>query len=230
MKESTFMELLNLYIDQQISPEDAARLEDEIQSNARRRLVYQQYCKMHRACTIVLGNYGTTTEAETAAEFRPQARRPAWGYYAAGLAAACVALVAAQVYLRPVRLTAPSAPAAIPVAAAPAADQSVVSVPVRFDVPAARNLGNDNSFEKGLLLRLPAFGKDAPMLVMVDAPTARVSLRPLSISQPAPSATRSSIEQFVFQPEAPALDNPQIFRVRQSTDGKEEMTAYQFQR
>ena len=56
MKESKFIELLNLYIDRQISPEEAARLEEEILHNPRHRRIYQQYCRMHRACTLVLEN------------------------------------------------------------------------------------------------------------------------------------------------------------------------------
>jgi len=49
MKESKFIELLNLYIDQEIAPNDVALLEEEIQSNPERRRVYLQYCRMHRA-------------------------------------------------------------------------------------------------------------------------------------------------------------------------------------
>ena len=50
MKESKFIELLNLYIDQQISPEDAALLEEAILQNPRRRQIYRQYCRMHKDC------------------------------------------------------------------------------------------------------------------------------------------------------------------------------------
>ena len=66
MKESRFIELLNLYIDRQISPEDAALLEEEILQNPGRRHTYSQYCRMHRACTLALDRYTAASEAECA--------------------------------------------------------------------------------------------------------------------------------------------------------------------
>ncbi len=233
MKESTFIELLNLYIDQQISPAEATRLEEEILHNPRRRLVYQQYCKMHRACTIVLGNYGAEAEGETVVEFKPEPRS-AWGYVAAGLAAACIAVVAARVYVQSGKVAAPSLPAAVPVAMAPApvAAPAVESLPVRLNapLPGLRRLGNATSLDQGLVFPLPTYGGNTPSLVMLQTPATRVPLRPLAVTGSPATATPSSIEQFVFQPDAPVLDEPQVFRVRRTADGKEEMTAYQFQR
>ncbi len=233
MKESTFIELLNLYIDQQISPEDAARLEEEILHHPRRRLVYQQYCKMHRACTIVLGNYGTEAEGEPVVAFKP-APRSSWGYVVAGLAAACLAVVLIRVQVQSPKAAGPALPAGVPVAVAPApvAATAVEALPVHLDatLPGLRRLGNAASLDQGLMFPLPTYGRNTPSLVMVQTPATRVPLRPLSVTgSPAP-ATPSSIEQFVFQADAPVLDEPQVFRVRRSADGKEEMTAYQFQR
>ena len=51
MKDQEFIELLNLYLDHEISPADAARLEAEVQSNLPRRALYNQYCRMQKACT-----------------------------------------------------------------------------------------------------------------------------------------------------------------------------------
>ena len=53
MKDSKFIELLNLYLDQQIEPAEAALLEEEIARHPARRQTYQQYCRMHRACTLM---------------------------------------------------------------------------------------------------------------------------------------------------------------------------------
>ncbi len=53
MKDSKFIELLNLYVDQQIEPADAALLEEEILRNPARRRTYQQYCRMHRGCAML---------------------------------------------------------------------------------------------------------------------------------------------------------------------------------
>ncbi len=51
MKESRFIELLNLYVDHQLTPEEASELEREIQRNPQHRHTYQQYCRMQKACT-----------------------------------------------------------------------------------------------------------------------------------------------------------------------------------
>jgi hypothetical protein len=53
MKESRFLELLNLYVDQQIEPRDAELLEQEILRDPARHRTYVQYCRMHRACTML---------------------------------------------------------------------------------------------------------------------------------------------------------------------------------
>ena len=93
MKESEFIELLNLYVDHEIGAEDAVRLEAEVASNPARREVYRQYCRIHKACTLMADQF-----RELAPEAKPlPARRPAlhWAPVtaAAGLAlAACVAV------------------------------------------------------------------------------------------------------------------------------------------
>jgi anti-sigma factor RsiW len=106
MKEPKFIELLNLYLDQQIEPADAALLEEEIARNPARRRIYQQYCRMHRACTTMFeqsspsGSVGVKLAmAAAAADEKIQAfpaprRSYAWIGYGAGLAAAaCGAFV-----------------------------------------------------------------------------------------------------------------------------------------
>jgi hypothetical protein len=54
MKDSRFIELLNLYVDREIAPEDAAALEAEVHRSAARRQLYEQYCRMDRGCTVLL--------------------------------------------------------------------------------------------------------------------------------------------------------------------------------
>lgn len=97
MKDAEFIELLNLYLDHEISPVDAARLEVEVQRSPERRKVYRDYCRMQKAC-MVLAEEAVTAPAvieNNVVSFeRPSSR--AWGFttYATGLcaAAACVAL------------------------------------------------------------------------------------------------------------------------------------------
>ncbi|MBL9213638.1 MAG: zf-HC2 domain-containing protein [Opitutaceae bacterium] len=110
MKDSEFIELLNLYLDHEISADDAARLETEIRSNLERRRVYLQYCKMQQACRVIAADFATAeSESASAADKKvvpfaldsagSAARRRRLQFsYAAGAfaAAACVALIFAS--------------------------------------------------------------------------------------------------------------------------------------
>lgn len=53
MSEREFLDLLNLYLDREITPVDADRLEQEIRSNALRHRTYLQYCRMQRAVRLL---------------------------------------------------------------------------------------------------------------------------------------------------------------------------------
>lgn len=96
MKESKFIELLNLYVDHQISPAEAELLEAEVRSNPGRRRVYREYCQMQKACTALAENFRTDAPANNPkiVEFKPR-RTVGAAAYVGGLvaAAACVALV-----------------------------------------------------------------------------------------------------------------------------------------
>lgn len=106
MKDSRFIELLNLYVDQQLSKEEARELEREITTNPQRAQTYQQYCRMQKACTLLFDqerNQAPNTnllarslsEADRKVIAFPDSRPSRWRsglVYASGLAAAaCVA-------------------------------------------------------------------------------------------------------------------------------------------
>src|SRR5215510_4333714 len=103
MKDSEFIELLNLYLDHEISAADAARLEAEVQSNPSRRRRYQQYCRMQKACKMLAGDFQATADTAAVdpkviafdAEAAAQPRRRSGGYLVAlGTAvAASIAIV-----------------------------------------------------------------------------------------------------------------------------------------
>ena len=57
MKENRFIELLNLYIDRQITATETAELEAELQSNPKRQAVYRQYCQIHTATKQVYASF-----------------------------------------------------------------------------------------------------------------------------------------------------------------------------
>ncbi len=97
MKETKFIELLNLYVDHEISVADAALLEAEIEANPARRRVYRQYCQMQKACTVLTHDFATAAAVSTGNRLQfPVRRRTSqiWTF-ATGLAvaAACVAFV-----------------------------------------------------------------------------------------------------------------------------------------
>lgn len=103
MKENRFIELLNLYIDRQITAEETAELEAELQRNPKRQAVYRQYCQIHSATKQVYASFRASAADNPATEpaqtgvielFESRRRRTHWAYYAGGMAAAaCLALV-----------------------------------------------------------------------------------------------------------------------------------------
>lgn len=103
MKDKEFIALLNLYIDGEISPADAARLETEVRGDPRRHQVYRQYCQMHRAGRILAEEF-RAAEASGARKVAPLAeaagrrRTPALVMFGTLAAAAAVA---ALLVLRP---------------------------------------------------------------------------------------------------------------------------------
>lgn len=101
MKDTRFIELINLYIDRQITPDESAELEAEIQANPRRRQVYHQYCRMHRATKLVYESFRANSDQPAGNRPQPgtiarigRQQRSHWMYVAGGLAAAaCVAFL-----------------------------------------------------------------------------------------------------------------------------------------
>jgi hypothetical protein len=92
MTDQEFIELLNLYVDREITAADAARLEVAVLASPRRRSIYDQYCKMQKACTILAADYGDPDEEGEAVAFPAPAGWRA-GPLLMGLAAACLLAV-----------------------------------------------------------------------------------------------------------------------------------------
>lgn len=141
MKEQRFIELLNLYIDRQISPEETAELEVELQVNPKRRAIYHQYCQIHKATKLVYESFrSVAAEQKTATAGRPgvvelfesRRRRNSWLYYTGGLAAAACLTFAI------VRFSFSTAePASVPVLAAQTRPAEAVAAVAPAAVPAA---------------------------------------------------------------------------------------------
>ncbi|MBS0662814.1 MAG: hypothetical protein JSR48_06085 [Verrucomicrobia bacterium] len=134
MKESKFIELLNLYVDHEITPEEAALLEAEVRRNPERRQVYRQYCQMQKACSQ-LGHAFKSDAPEplTAPNVVALKPRRSFGLAAyAGALGAVAACVAAVLYVRstsiPAAAPVPAAVAVAPAPAVPPAGTQVASV------------------------------------------------------------------------------------------------------
>ncbi len=119
MKDTEFIELLNLYLDHELTPADCARLEAEVRANPGRRRTYEQYCRMHKACGLLAADFAAeapTADTGKLVAFEPAAgRRPAglWVVGSLGVAAACVAFVL-------INRSQPAGPVAGAIAQAPA--------------------------------------------------------------------------------------------------------------
>jgi len=155
MKEQRFIELLNLYVDQQLIAPEATELEAELQQNPSRRRTYQQYCRMQKACTQLFeqerqGAPTTTSLSRAIAKADRKVvefpvRHTAWrqrGVFGAGLAAmaACVAFV--LVRQAPVVVNAPvaSPPNTIGVAVVETPTPAVQTVDIPPADPQAKEL------------------------------------------------------------------------------------------
>lgn len=103
MKENRFIELLNLYIDRQITAAETAELEAELQGNPKRQAVYRQYCQIHTATKQVYASFRASSADSPVTEpgqtgvielFESRRRRTNWVHYVGGAAAAaCLAMV-----------------------------------------------------------------------------------------------------------------------------------------
>ncbi|MES2697676.1 MAG: zf-HC2 domain-containing protein [Verrucomicrobiota bacterium] len=198
MKDSEFIALLNLYLDHEISAEDAARLEAEVQRDPARRKVYQQYCRMQKACKMAAADFVTepaqpaekkVVAFDVAAAEATTARRARMGtFYTIGsisAAAACVAIVfvgrsrqaeaneAALLAQQQQAAATASAVAAASPATAPAAKATMVAATAPATAP--RPLGG-------------------PATQTVHANSSLVDSRLLSVSTPA-DAVRAAAQQ-----------------------------------
>jgi anti-sigma factor RsiW len=94
MKDSEFIELLNLYVDHEIGAGDAKRLEAEVTADPARRQIYRQYCSIQKACKVLADRHLEPVPEAPALPVRRESPRWAAIVPASGLAlAACIAVV-----------------------------------------------------------------------------------------------------------------------------------------
>lgn len=232
MNDQRFIELVNLYIDREITAAETAELEIEIQSNSRRRAIYQQYCKLNRATSLVYESFRAQAAEPAKAvavkstiakfEVAKRQRRGAWAYYAGGLAAAaCVAFAVVQFNRNPtlggtdlpqaVAATFSSAPPAV--VAPPAVSTSTATEShVQF-----ANLRSEVQADEHYAALLQALRRDQQ--------------RGLAETQLKLLETPSLFDDGVFDSKQPGVLNQRVFRSQKpATTPQAEFTAFQFQR
>lgn len=226
MKDARFIELLNLYIDQELSAEEVGELELEIARNPARRRTYEQYCRMHRGCALLFESSRSQAPhhpkldraardadrkvlAFPGAEEATVVRGP-WGRIAwAGGLAAALAVAALQGPTILTALRSPSAPA--PEAAASALAQSQ---PSAAPAPVARQseyqlVGLLNRQPDGIRLTLqPGTAPESEWLQRLElTPLQRVSVENLRfVSEPTAKDDRTFAGSQPFTPAQSAVE------------------------
>jgi hypothetical protein len=214
MKDSKFIELLNLYVDHQISAADAALLETEIQRSPGRRRVYRQYCQMQKACVSLAENFLPQTSAGgKVVEFPTQHRRFAAVTYIMGVAAAaaCIALVVVNRQSFD-RTTTPATPAVARVASAPVPAVSAPTLPsvARVELQPAFAL----STRDGSVVSTSLVSNDRVPLDWMN----RVQL------------SRLSKEEMWLEARPTFRPEDLTFRSRRAFEGQAEMMSFRFQK
>lgn len=226
MKESKFIELLNLYVDGEIDQADAAVLETEIQRNPDRRRIYGEYCRMQKACTMLALKSLAEGSPEEAIHTAAQPRRsPVFAVFAYGsglAAAACVTFLAITYTHR-----APGLPEGVPSSVGVPMPELMASTPVapeRVRVPLVSTgvyqMASLAPSELRLSRNLPT-----PQTVFVRDDSEQFAW--MNAVQFKPVNTVSGDEP-VFQERSLQQDN-RVFRGPRSIQPVE-MTAFQFQR
>lgn len=215
MKESKFIELLNLYVDHQISPAEAELLEAEVKSNPAHRRIYREYCEMQKGCAMLAETFRTEAPASDPklVEFKPRRFPLGAVAYATSLAAvaACVAVVFIS---RPPQ--AQTVPAAAPIAQQQPAPAPVVAAVAR---PALQ----------------PAFGPKVLTLhsqntEFADASADQAAMAGWMNSIQLSSMTGVSADDLRFDAHATLQPDAKTYRTTRPIQGKVEWTAFTFQK
>ena len=219
MKDSQFIELLNLYLDHEISPDKAALLEAEVTRDPARRQLYRQYCAMQKACVILAGQFAGDAPAEAAQAARvASARRSHAALWATGLVAA--AACAAIALLPRLHSGAP-----VPVAAAAPASAALAQI-----APAARPAAaTSGDFHPVFVARSLADAAPASSAALFPATAPAAQFAWMQQVQLAPIGSLPATPLFLNSKPSLELDN-RLDAERSPGTTPEERAAFQFWR
>lgn len=221
MKDHRFIELLNLYLDHQISPEESNLLEAEIRRDTKRMQLYRQYCRMHKACSQLAEGYRNSAPARVPLVVGRRQHRGG-ALYATGLmaAAACIALV---LFIRPAAETGPTELTVQPESSRSAlanVEIPLSPIPILPALP-QRNQELQTVFSTRTLAQL---GESAAREVFLTTGEGRLDW--LTDAQ----ATPVKFELSVIEPLNLDSQEKRTFRSHRPFHGNVELTAFQFQR
>jgi len=224
MKESKFIELLNLYVDHQISAADAELLETEVRNDPDRRKIYREYCQIQKACTELAAEFqaAAPTVSPKLAEFSPQRR--SFGVWAGMTGLAAVAACAALVF---VSRTRHDQPVTIP---APAVSGEVAALPRSVPMTVAQNVAPRPVLQPVFGPRMLTLRDQNSDFATAPATADRAAFADWMTSVQLTSMRSISPEELKFESK-PALPlDVRTYRVDRPFDSKVEMTAFKFQR
>lgn len=220
MNDSKFIELLNLYVDHQISAEDAASLEAEIQHSPERRRIYRQYCQMQKACVLLAENFRAEAPEREQVRARAATRRrqiAQVGYVLGGLAAAaCVAMVLV-VNRQPDNLASPATATVAATETAPAIVPAMAEVPTA-PVPLADRVALQPVFA--------GFESNTPSARLVISNSNQVPLDWMERVQ----LRKVTTEELWLEQRPSSQPEDLLFRSPRRFQGPAEMTAWRFQK
>lgn len=240
MNDRRFQELLNLYLDHEIAPAEAAELEAEVLTNPARRRTYDQYCRLQRGCRL-LGEHAGASAPDAQGFARslrdverklsaPRREVPVWrtayaGAFATAAMAACVAVVFV--------VSRQGQPAAgnggvIAEAGQPASVRTETVVPVIAIASTAVQPVADTRFEFQPMLASAGLGVVRNAREAEIAATDREALEWMQRVELMP-ANRVVVDEQAFDTRTLHPDN-RVFRSRHALQGNAEFTAFQFQR
>jgi hypothetical protein len=223
MKESKFIELLNLYVDHHISPDDAALLEAEVRTNPEHRRVYRQYCQIQKACTELGEAFRSDSPAPAAAsktvDFNPRGRRFTAAKTLTGFAA-IAACVATALVVRS-RL-------AVPADVPPPADTVAVAIPVA-DIPTPHVVTVRPALQPAIGPRSFALRDQNSELPEASA-AEQVGFGDWMNDVRLSSMGAVSLDDLRFDGKAPLRNDVRTYQTMRPFQGKVEMTAFKFQR
>lgn len=231
MNDRRFIELLNLYLDHEISPAEAAELETEVMRNPARRREYDRYCRLQRGCCL-LGERERSVAPHSHAFVRSlrdaerkiaAPRRAAWnpayaGAWAASAMAACVAIVV---------VVNRSAPRTAPDVVRNTAEPSVQPTPAV--VAAVLPVSSSPSIELHPSLAATGFGVIRSVREAEIAANDREALEWMQRVDSLQSK-HMIVDDQAFESPAGLQQEARVFRGRHAIQGGAEFTAFQFQR